>query len=87
MGRSVNILKLNKGDLTKVTSVYRGLSALHVHLNHIGMMENNEIRACVENIEPMQHFLCYCPSFASSTSHILGLVDILLMLVEWTGRN
>ena len=35
------------------------------HLNCTGVVQNDECRACGEDIEMMEHFLCHCSAFVS----------------------
>lgn len=71
--KTKSILELNKSEMSGMTSVLTGHSGLRAHLCRMGLVENDECRACGEDVETMEHYLCQCPAFARARSkYLLG---------------
>ena len=84
--KTSSLLKLSKIEISKMMSVLTGHSSLQAHLYRIGVSENDECRACRENIETMEHFLCQCPAFTHARSRYFGS-DILPDLTHLRGYD
>ena len=59
-----------------VIGVLTGHLGLQAHLHKIGAVVNSICRACGEDDESLEHFLCHCPAFANIRSQLMGADSI-----------
>lgn len=70
--KTKTLLKLSKKDINKIIGILTGHTGLRAHLHRIGAVDNSVCRACGEDDESLEHFLCHCPAFANNRSQFLG---------------
>ena len=76
------ILILNSKELSLLMEVLTGHSTLRMHLHRIGRADSAVCRACLEDEETLEHYLCECPAFAGiwveliSSEPIFTLEDV-----------
>lgn len=58
------LLRLGKRELAILMGVLTGHSTLRAHLKKMGRSSSSTCRACEEDEETLEHFLCFCPAFA-----------------------
>ena len=78
------IVELNKLEMSGMASVLIEHSGLRAHLYRMGLVENDECRACGEDVETMEHYLCQCPAFARARSKYL-LGDMIQDITQLRG--
>lgn len=66
------LLELSKKEISKTIGVLTGHTGLQSHLHKIGVADNSVCRACGEDDETLEHYLCHCPAFARNRSRFLG---------------
>lgn len=62
--KTKELLKLNKRELGTFMGILTGHSILRAHLYRIGKADSGVCRACMEDDETLEHYLCNCPAFA-----------------------
>ena len=69
--KTKQILTLNKKELSRLIGILTGHLNLQSHLHKIGCSGSSRCRACGEDNEPLEHFLCHCPAFACIRTQFL----------------
>ena len=85
------LLKLTKRKISKVIGILTGHTGLRAHLHKIGSVNHSVCRACMEDDESLEHFLCHCPAFANNRSQFLGndsLTNLTQIIgLDWETRS
>ncbi|XP_075150766.1 uncharacterized protein LOC142224875 [Haematobia irritans] len=74
--KTKELLKESRSTISRVIGIITGHLDLRAHLNRIGVINDSLCRACGEDEETLEHYLCHCPAFTRYRSQHLGVENI-----------